>query len=462
MNPDLLIPAIALSAVLANELLWIGALGIFLCSFDDVLVDLVFLFRVAIRPKAPLPPLPAEPGRFAILVPAWDEAPVIGQMLRRLLATLQHSSYTVFVGCYPNDPDTRRVVAGIDDPRIQLVLTDHPGPTTKADCLNSLWQAAELHAAQSGKPWKAVVLHDAEDVVHPLSLQIYDRFLPALAMVQLPVLPLADPKSRWISGHYLDEFAESHGKDMMVRGALGAAVPSAGVGTAIDCAALRQILGPSGLPFSADSLTEDYELGYRLHRAGLPARMVRVRIEGELVATREFFPATLEAAVRQKTRWLMGIALFGWDRLGWNGDWRARWMLLRDRKSLFATAITFIAYGAAAMLGGQMFLRDMLENETGLSLPPLLQDVGPLLAAILWMNLAMLLWRLLWRCGFVAREYGLAEGIRALPRAIVGNVVNFLAAMQAVDRYRQTVDQQTKIHWEKTEHRFPSIETAHV
>src|SRR3546814_19662843 len=52
-------------------------------------------------------------------------------------------------------------------------------------------------------------------------------------MVQLPVLPLIDPRSRWIAGHYLDELAEAHGKDLVVREALGASVPSAGVGCAI-------------------------------------------------------------------------------------------------------------------------------------------------------------------------------------------------------------------------------------
>jgi adsorption protein B len=31
-----------------------------------------------------------------------------------------------------------------------------------------------------------------------------DRF----DLVQLPVLPLVNPQSRWVSGHYCDEFAE--------------------------------------------------------------------------------------------------------------------------------------------------------------------------------------------------------------------------------------------------------------
>src|SRR3546814_12598229 len=85
----------------------------------------------------------------------------------------------------------------------------------------------------TGIRFKAVILHDAEDVVHSMELRIFDRLIERFDMVQLPVLPLIDPRSRWIAGHYLDEFAEAHGKDLVVREALGASVPSAGVGCAI-------------------------------------------------------------------------------------------------------------------------------------------------------------------------------------------------------------------------------------
>ena len=58
-----------------------------------------------------------------------------------------------------------------------------------------------------------------------------------------------------------------------------------------------------------------------------------VLADGQPVATREHFPASFDAAVRQKARWLTGIALAGWDRIGWRGGLVNRWMLLRDRKA---------------------------------------------------------------------------------------------------------------------------------
>ena len=52
-----------------------------------------------------------------------------------------------------------------------------------------------------------------------------------------------------------------------------------------------------GLPFDADSLTEDYELGLRLRATGGRSIFVRLQCGGTLVATQEYFPGTIGAAV---------------------------------------------------------------------------------------------------------------------------------------------------------------------
>ena len=48
--------------------------------------------------------------------------------------------------------------------------------------------------------------------------------------------------------------------------------------------------------------------------------------------------------MRQKTRWVHGIALQSWDRLGWSGSAVQRWMTLRDRRGPLAALLLFIAY----------------------------------------------------------------------------------------------------------------------
>lgn len=201
--------------------------------------------------------------------------------------------------------------------------------------------------AVDGRRPKAIILHDAEDLVHPAELRIFDHLIERFALVQLPVLPIVDSSTSLISASYADEFAESHGKELVVREAIGASIPSAGVGCAFSRDALVQIAAQNGgPPFAADSLTEDYELGLKLHALGQRAAFVRLPATrgGSVVATREYFPGTIKTAVSQKSRWMAGIALSGWDRLGWSGNLAECWMRLRDRQSILAAVLLFMAY----------------------------------------------------------------------------------------------------------------------
>jgi adsorption protein B len=303
--------------------------------------------------------------------------------------------------------------------------------------------------AAGGARAKAVLLHDAEDVVHAAEPPLFDRLMDDFDFVQLPVLPLIDTKSRWIGGHYSDEFAEAHGKEMVVRAWLGAGLPSAGVGCAFSRAALERVARASdGLPFDADSLTEDYELGLRIAEHGGKAAFVRVAAEpgAALVATREFFPGTFAAAVRQKSRWLAGIALCGWDRMGWRGGVAERWMRLRDRQGLVAAVLLFAGYLAIAL----WLLLAAREGIFGVS-PPRLPPALVLCARI---NVALLAWRLALRGAFVTAAYGWREGLRSVPRALVGNAIALCAACRAVARYR-AIRSTGQARWDKTVHRFP-------
>ena len=155
-------------------------------------------------------------------------------MLKTTLRRLDYDNYRIFVGHYRNDPATAAAIASVDDARVEAVEVMADGPTTKADCLNHLYDALiEYEMAIGRLAAKAVVLHDAEDVVHRFELRIFDGLIGRAAVIQLPVLPLLDHHSRWITGHYCDEFAEAHIKELVVREAVGAAIPLAGVGCAI-------------------------------------------------------------------------------------------------------------------------------------------------------------------------------------------------------------------------------------
>lgn len=199
---------------IAREATLFAAIWFLVGGVDDLLVDLIYIARwINLRPGLPIRPLSAQvdaPGRIVVFVAAWDESCVIGQMLRAALARFEQSDYRIYVGTYPNDPATIAAVAAVaeQDARVRLVIGDVPGPTTKAGCLNTLWCALLRDEAAEGFATLGIVLHDAEDIVHPRELAVYAAWLQHCATVQLPVLPLPHPRSRFVAGHYCDEFAE--------------------------------------------------------------------------------------------------------------------------------------------------------------------------------------------------------------------------------------------------------------
>ena len=443
---------------IAAELALFAGIGFLLFAVNDLLVDLIFFARKLWRgmtvytryPRAYASQLdgPAEPGLIAIFVPAWDESIVISSMLRAALSRIDYPDYRIFVGYYRNDPATGAAIVSVDDQRIESVRIERDGPTTKADCLNHLYDALIAFETANRRSAKAIVLHDAEDVVHPLELRTFDRLIDRAAIIQLPVLPLPDPHSRWISGHYCDEFAEAHIKELVVREAVGAAIPLAGVGCAIARAPLARLAAmQDGKPFAGTSMTEDYEVGLRLGALGLKTMFVRIPArpgERGVVASRGHFPASLGDAVRQKARWLGGIALAGWDRLGWSGGWGERWMRMRDRRGPLAAMLLIAAY-TAALLWLQLWLVEALGA-------PIRARMDPLVVTLLTINGWLLAWRVLMRATFTASAYGVREGLMSIPRLVVGNVIAMLAALRAISLHLGGGARR----WDKTRHIFPA------
>ena len=443
---------------IAAELALFAGAGFFLFGINDLLVDCIFFVRRAWRGAtvyrrhrpafASYWVFKEAPGFIAILVPAWDEAAVIASMLKATLKRIDYDDYRIFVGHYRNDPATAAAIASVADPRVHAVEVPADGPTTKADCLNHLYDALIVHELETGRSAEAVVLHDAEDVVHRYELRIFDGLIDRAAVIQLPVLPLIDPHSRWISGHYCDEFAEAHIKELVVREAVGAAIPLAGVGCAVERRALSRLAAlQEGKPFAGSSMTEDYEIGLRIGALGLKTMFVRIPAqpnEPGVVASRGHFPATLGAAVRQKARWLGGIALAGWDRLGWNGGLGERWMRLRDRRGPIAALLLMAGY-LAAVMWSQLWLAEALGA-------PVQARMDPALKTLLTINAGLLAWRILMRAAFTTSAYGLAEGLLSIPRMVVGNVIAVLAAIRAIVLHIGGGPKR----WDKTGHMFPA------
>ncbi|EQB13171.1 hypothetical protein RLDS_17780 [Sphingobium lactosutens DS20] len=291
--------------------------------------------------------------------------------------------------------------------------------------------------------------------MHADEIRLFDFMIDRFDLVQLPVLPLRGRGGWWrraIADHYGDEFAESHGKLLSVREALGASVPSAGVACAFERDMLAALaLDEAAGPFDPGSLTEDYEAGLRIRDMGGRSAFVRMRdARGDVIATREFFPDSVDAAVRQKARWTIGIALAGWDRLGWRGGPAEFWMRLRDRRAVLAALVLFAAYLTLLLLAALALL--------ALVMPVPGRPLTPLMTALLWFNLFLMLWRMAMRFLFVTRAYGLRAGLGAVPRTLIANYIGILAARRAIFLYLRSLGGQP-LRWDKTQHRFPDLKT---
>ena len=442
-----------------NELLLFAGVFFLLGALDDLAVDAVWLWlkatgrAVTRRRSRMLLQNRSLHGPVAVLIPAWQEAAVIGQTIRHLLESWPQPNLRLYVGYYCNDPATLAVgaAAARGDPRVRLVIHDCDGPSTKADCLNRLYAALAIDEARAGWRYASVVFHDAEDMVDPAALGLLDETIAAGAdFVQLPVELLVPRYGSWfarhIGGHYCEEFAEAHGKALVVRDALGAGLPGAGVGCATSRQALERLAASraDGLPFASDSLTEDYELGLAIGAAGGRCRFVRARgDDGRLIATRAFFPDRFDTVVRQKTRWVLGIALQGWDRVGWSGGPIETWMRARDRRGPL-TALVLLAGYLLLVLTGLLGVAVV----AGLAQPV---PLSALLQALLFANTLAFAWRLVARFAFTAREYGLAEGVCAVLRIPLANVIAIISGRRAVFTYVRTLGGRVAV-WDKTEH----------
>jgi adsorption protein B len=448
---------------------------------DDLFFDLVHYTRVIyrklfmgrlIRPVTvrQLDEVPEQ--RVAIMIPAWDESAVIARMLLNTLGTLRYKNYKVFVGTYPNDEATRREAEKVREiyPNIELAVTPIDGPTNKADCLNWIYQEVLLYEKEHGVTFEFYVMHDAEDLVHPLSLKYFNYLMPRMDFIQLPVFPLEGRWYDFVTGVYMDEFAESHTKDLRVREYLAAYLPSAGVGTAISRRAMDYLAAQNrNQVFDISTLTEDYEMGLNLKdlkgkKIFLQQRVERVESRRspwsgkmrehrvlEPVATREFFPKQFSAAVRQRSRWILGIGLQGWG-MGWTRRLNSDYCLYRDRKAVLANLLTVVGYVVAVYWLGCLVAPYIVP---GVQIPPLISR-GEVFATAVFAILGLLLWRLANRVVSTWRIYGFAHALLVPPRLIYANILNFCATWVAIRRYVAARISRQVPAWGKTAHAWPT------
>jgi len=257
---------------------------------------------------------------------------------------------------------------------------------------------------------------------------------------------------------------------MVVRESITGLVPCAGTGVCYSHRAMAALCAQDGqAPFNTSSLTEDYDISIRLKRLGMRQMFLQLPLSYRssvrawsgrksverfsFLGVRENFPASFRKAFRQRSRWILGISLQGWEAFGWEGDFWSRYFMFRDRKGLFTSLINIVAY---ALFMGLLGLRFSGGSLAGFPDHPFAGRFDGMLILTMEINGIFMINRVVQRYLFVSRFYGWLHGLLAIPRIFVNNAINFAAAVRAWRLFIAHRITRTPLAWDKTAHVFPT------
>ncbi len=244
---------------------------------------------------------------YSVLVPLVDEAAA----LPGLVAALDRLDYPrdrleILLLLEERDAATRAAAARLVLPPWfkVLVVPDRP-PRTKPKAL-----AFGLYVARG----EIIAVYDAEDTPEPLQLQRAAARLvadPRLGCVQASLV-IHNARAGWFARHFALEYRALFSGLLPRLEAWGAPVPLGGTSNHFPRSTLIAVGG-----WDPYNVTEDADLGIRLHRFGYRVGMVAS-------FTTEEAPTTLSTWLPQRTRWMKG-----WMQT-WSAHMRNPFRLIED------------------------------------------------------------------------------------------------------------------------------------
>jgi adsorption protein B len=251
-------------------------------------------------------------------------------------------------------------------------------------------------------------------------------------------------------------------KDVPVREKISGFVPYAGTGTGFSRRVFRTLEQIGGYKiFNEESMTEDYSMSKRIKETGFTSIFVNLVLKGgdekwytplckraTFIANWAYFPMDFTRAVRQKTRWIIGISLQEWEMGGWSGSLRIKENLLKDRKVFVAAGTSLLGY--VLLLYFIVFALGE-NNIIPFKLLPIIES-GQKLQRLVLVDTFFMFFRMFQRIVFVGMVYGLTEGLLSIPRLVVGNVINGLAAFRALQAFARARQGKAAVRWDTTQH----------
>ena len=167
---------LSLLDVWVAAVLFPAALAVLISGVDDLALDAICLWAWARGKSQPKPSASAVEKNIAVFVPLWHEYQVIAGMVEHNVAAVDYDNYHFFIGAYPNDDATLSAVRELESrfPNVHLAVCAHDGPTSKADCLNWIYQRMLLFEEHHQEHFDIVVTHDAGIIAGRLK-QLFHR-----------------------------------------------------------------------------------------------------------------------------------------------------------------------------------------------------------------------------------------------------------------------------------------------
>jgi adsorption protein B len=411
---------------------------------DDLLFDALWIFFRA-KPKtigtareSHWRQLPQR--RMAILIPCWQSADHLEQMVRGNVLHTAYENYTIFLGVYQDDAATLQVANRLVGENIRLLTFPKGTHHNKAKLCNEMLRAAYTQN-QTARKYEAFFVTDSDEIWHPLTLVYANAELETSPLLQIPVLANLEGKSTLALSTYADELAEHLARDIPLRSALNA-YPSPFMGGVILQRTLLTTLLSTPAVFSENLLAEAYQLARKSTLLGFRVKSDSLWLESSrnFLANRKFFPENVAAAVAQKSRITLGTSF---QNIGgiFEQSWARTYTLWRDRRGPWTTL--FLA------LASLLVVLSLVQNaETPPLLPPWMETIS-------FANFFFWLRRIFVRMYCTNLVYGWRHSFGVILRWPVGNFINSLSAWRALSHRRKMYFGREVPHWIPREKRIP-------
>ncbi|MCV3765924.1 glycosyltransferase [Rhizobium sp. TRM95796] len=279
--------------------------------FSMLFCIMLLLRLAALKAGAPLnrrQNFPADPGPtpvYTVLAALYDEAAVVGQLIERLNGlNWPRSRLDIKLLCEERDDATITALRAIDlGPEYEVVVVPDIGPRTKPKALN--YGLIEARG-------EFLVIYDAEDRPHAdqlIEAWHHFRAAPRTACFQSPLV-IGNGGEGALPALFALEYSALFRRLLPFLAERGLPLPLGGTSNHFRTDVLRAVGG-----WDPYNVTEDADLGMRLHRAGHATEMLTR-------PTVEDAPTRQRVWINQRSRW----------HKGWMQTWLAH---MRDPARLY-------------------------------------------------------------------------------------------------------------------------------